>query len=340
MIYKWILVVLWLPLLAVGANPTYIVELTGDPVATHVVKESKRTGKKVAMDSEVARTRRDQIRVEQKEVQTAVEKLGAKVIGHTETVGNTLIVSMRDSLVDQVAALPGVKRVQKSRPVKMNLDHALPLHKVLQAWAATGGMATAGLGIKIGMIDTGIDITHPGMQDSTLQVPAGFPKVNTDSDTAFTNSKVIVARNYAKLFDPSDITAQDGNGHGTGTAMAAAGAPNTGPFGTITGVAPKAWLGAYKALGASGGGSSAAILKAIDDAVADGMDVINLSLNQQIPGPIANDPVITHLEAAAAAGVIITCSSGNGASVLSNGFDPSTVNSAGGAATAACGGGG
>jgi len=332
--HKWIFVVLWLPLLAAGANSRYIVELSGDPVATHVAKESKRTGKKVAIDSEVARTRRKDLDQEQKQARTALKDLGVEVLDSTQTTSNTLIVSMPDSLVDKVAALPGVKRVHKARPVKMNLDHALPLHHVPQAWAATGGMGAAGMGVKIGMIDTGIDIKQPGMQDSTLQVPDGFPKVNTDSDTAFTNSKVIVARNYAKLFDPSDITAQDGNGHGTGTAMAAAGAPNTGPFGTIVGVAPKAWLGAYKALGASGGGSSAAILKAIDDAVADGMDVINLSLNQQIPQPIASDPVIAALETAAAAGVIITSSAGNGASALSNGFDPSTVDSAGAAPSA------
>ena len=58
---------------------------------------------------------------------------------------------MPDNLVSQVAALPGVKRVRKARPVKLNLDHALPIHKVQQAWAAIGGMAKAGAGIKIGM---------------------------------------------------------------------------------------------------------------------------------------------------------------------------------------------
>ena len=55
-----------------------------------------------------------------------------------------------------------------------------------------------------------------------------------------------------RLFDTpeNDLSAQDDDGHGTGTAMAAAGAQNTGPFGTITGVAPKAWLGSYKVIGA------------------------------------------------------------------------------------------
>ena len=148
--HKWIFVVLWLPLLAAGANSRYIVELSGDPVATHVAKESKRTGKKVAMDSEVARTRRNDLDREQKQARTALKDLGVEVLDSTQTTSNTLIVSMPDSLVDKVAALPGVKRVHKARPVKMNLDHALPLHHVPQAWAATGGMGAAGMGVKIG----------------------------------------------------------------------------------------------------------------------------------------------------------------------------------------------
>src|SRR5437016_14035854 len=109
--YKWVLV-LWLPMLSAGADSQrYIVELSGDPVATHVAKESKRTGKKVAMDSEVARTRRNDLDREQKQARAALKDLGVEVLESTQTTSNTLIVSMPDSLVDKVAALPGVKRV-------------------------------------------------------------------------------------------------------------------------------------------------------------------------------------------------------------------------------------
>ena len=64
------------------------------------------------------------------------------MLDRTETVSNTLIVNMPDNLADKVRAIPGVKRVQKTRPVKLSLDHALPIHNVQQAWAALGGMAT------------------------------------------------------------------------------------------------------------------------------------------------------------------------------------------------------
>src|SRR5437016_1792967 len=133
------------------------------------------------------------------------------------------------------------------------LDHALPLHKVPDAWNMVG-IDNAGAGMKIGFIDTGIDAGHPGFQDSSLAIPDGFPRVNADSDVAYTNNKVIVARSYASLFskrDP-DPSARDHIGHGTATSMAAAGVTNAGPLATIAGVAPKAWLGSYKVFGSPG----------------------------------------------------------------------------------------
>ena len=78
--YKWLLV-LWLPIFAAGAeSERYIVELSGDPVAEHVAKERKRTGKHVAMDGDLARTRAKQLRNEQRQVRKALEDLGVKVL--------------------------------------------------------------------------------------------------------------------------------------------------------------------------------------------------------------------------------------------------------------------
>jgi minor extracellular serine protease Vpr len=305
----------------------YMVELSSPSVAEHIATQSHIAGKHISMDSEVARTRRQEIRREQKQLQTKLEGMGATVLDRTDTASNTLIVTMPDNLAGQVEALPGVKRVRKARPIKLSLDHSLPIHKVPQAWAAVGGMAKAGAGIKIGMIDSGIDITQPGLQDSTLRMPAGFPKTNADSDVAYTNTKVIVARSYAALFDTAenDLSAQDDDGHGTGTAMAAAGAPNTGPFGTITGVAPKAWLGAYKVIGAAGSGSDDVIVKALDDALADGMDVISMSINGSSVR-LADDILGEEVQRIATLGVIVVVSAGNDSGFV-NGNDLNTIRS-------------
>ena len=331
----WILL-FWLPLFAADAvSHRYVIELSGPSVAEHITNESRRTGRRIAIDSDVAKSRRQQLRDEQKQARTALEGLGIKILGATDTVSNTLIVDMPDSLVEQVAALPGVKRVRKAQVYKTHLDHALPLHHIPDAWAVVGGMANAGQGIKIGMIDSGIDITHPGMQDSTMQVPAGFPKVNANADTAFTNSKVIVARSYAALFITveDDLSARDVDGHGTLTAMTAAGAQNTGPFGTIVGVAPKAWLGAYKVNGASGQAGDDVIQMAIDDAVKDGMDVINLSLGGTARRLSDDSLLQVPLANATALGVVVVISAGND-SYWSRGWDPNTVQSPGTAPTA------
>jgi hypothetical protein len=195
------------------------------------------------------------------------------------------------------------------------------------------GLANAGASVKIAIIDTGIDLQHAGFQDPSLTVPSGFPRVNANSDLAYTNNKVIVARSYANLFenrDP-DTSARDRVGHGTGTAMAAAGVMNTGPLATISGVAPKAWLGSYKIFGTPGVNDSAndaALLKAIDDAVADGMDVINLSLGSLEAARPADDLEVQAIERASALGVTVVVVAGN------DGPNPDTIDSPGTAPSA------
>jgi hypothetical protein len=137
---------------------------------------------------------------------------------------------------------------------------------------------------------------------------------------------VIVARSYASLFSrrEPDPSARDHVGHGTAAAMAAAGGLNAGPLATISGVAPKAWLGSYKVFGSPGvndGASEAAILKAIDDAVADGMDVINLSLGSDLVTRLEDDALVQAVERASALGVLVVVAAGN------NGPDPGTIGS-------------
>ena len=85
------------------------------------------------------------------------------------------------------------------------------------------------------------------------------------------------------------------------------------PYGPITGVAPKAYIGNYKVLDASGG-TSDVVAKAIDDAVADGMDVLNISLGAYVTSYSDIDPNEVGQAAiarAAQAGVIVVVAAGN-----------------------------
>src|SRR5579863_7204901 len=305
----WVALVV-LPASWAGVVPDrYIVELTAAPAAERVAASGRRPSRSLLTQH------RSQVRAEQQSARLAIEQQGGQVLGSIDTVANALIVHMPASAVARLAQVPGVKRVHPVRQFRMLLDHAVIVTKVSDAWNAIG-LDRAGLGMKIGMIDSGIDITHPAFKDTSLTVPAGFPKVNQSSDTSFTNNKVIVARSYASLFaatDP-DTSARDESGHGTATAMAAAGELVSGPLATIRGVAPKAYLGSYKVFGSPGVNDTApedAILTAINDAVTDGMDVINLSLGDALAENLDQDVQATAIQQATSLGVIVVVAAGN-----------------------------
>jgi len=322
----WIFL-LSIPLFAGILPDRYIVELTGESAAQSIARTFPPNQRREALLGAPGIEARSRVRLEQAAVRTRLEQRGARILGFVDTVANALFVQMPAARVARLRSVPGVRRVLPERTYQLTLDHALPLHKVPQAWSL-GGAYPQGQGTKIGMIDTGIQITHPGFNDAGFQAPPGFPLVNAASDTVFTNQKVIVARSYVGkcLSADPDTSAQDDVGHGTGTAMTAAGVQNTGPLATITGVAPLAYLGNYKVFGSPGVNdetNSCAIDSAVDDAVNDGMDVINLSLGG-VPAPeVSIDPEVKVMENAISMGVIVVIAAGNA------GPDPNTIGSPG-----------
>ena len=180
-------------------------------------------------------------------------------------------------------------------------------------WGQT--LASAGNGIKIGIIDDGLDKTHPYFSARGYRMPPGFPK----GQKSLTSAKVIVARAFAprtpkwkyskRAFDPLN------SDHATHVAGIAAGNYRTqASGGRISGVAPKAYLGNYKVLTVPSGfglnGNSAEIVAGIEAAVRDGMDVINLSLGEAEIDP-SRDIVAAALDGAAAAGVVPVVAAGN-----------------------------
>jgi subtilisin family serine protease len=189
------------------------------------------------------------------------------------------------------------------------VNRAPTLVRATSLWGSS--LATAGQGMKIGIIDEGIDQRHPYFKPSGYSYPTGFPKGNS----AYTTPKVIVARAFPspsthwKYADtPFDPVYSD---HGTHVAGIAAGDVDTQTDqggAIVSGVAPKAYLGNYKALtiptsGVGLDGNSPEIAKAIDQAVADGMNVINLSIGEPEVEP-SRDIVVRALDNAAAAGVV------------------------------------
>jgi len=282
----------------------YVVELNGSPLGAEA-----RTRGKAALSGRIA-----QIHTEQTRVQALIEQNNGKVLSSVESLMNALLVKIPDGNAAALARLPGVKKVYPVHQYRMSLDHALPIHQVPEAWARIGGKDKAGAGIKIAILDTGVSPDHPAFQDPTLQPPPGFPQASKPANLALTNNKIIVARSYEDIYqetDPDD--ARDRNGHGTATSMCAAGVTNTGPLATITGVAPKAWIGGYKIVpGNTGSASGDVILKAMDDALADGMDVINLSFGSSFQFPDGPDLLPAEaVDRLTQYGVVMVVSAGN-----------------------------
>jgi subtilisin family serine protease len=257
----------------------------------------------------------------------AVSIPAARVHWHYGVALDGVSVVLPASDLTRLRALPGATvwptvtyHALRDAPASSAATQADPGPSLIGATALWGqNLATAGQGIKIGLVDDGIDQAHPYLDPSGFSYPAGFPKGNT----AYTTPKVIVARAFpspstrwryaARPFDPRYSF------HATHVAGIAAGDFDTptaaGGRSPISGVAPKAYLGNYKALTVPTAdygldGNSPEIAKAIDQAVADGMNVINLSIGEPEVAP-RRDIVVQALDNAAAAGVVPVVAAGN-----------------------------
>jgi subtilisin family serine protease len=251
--------------------------------------------------------------------------------------GVAVVLPVRD--VPRLGRLPGVRRVYSSVQYGPTLDRSVPAVKAPAIWGP--GLSTSGQGMKIAIIDDGVDQTHPFFNPAGYAMPAGFPK----GVASFTTAKVIVARvfrppsprsKFSNLpFDPQNSE------HGTHVAGIAAGNAGTqaaigGGRVTLSGVAPKAYIGNYRVLtvptisNVGLDGNSPEIAAGIEAAVRDGMNVINLSLGEPEVAS-GRDLVVRALQGAAAAGVVPVVAAGNdfgalgGGSVASPGSAPSAI---------------
>src|SRR5262249_14687425 len=135
-----------------------------------------------------------QIQAQQQSLKAELRKRSIPVTGSASTLVNAVFVRVPANrareLQTELQSTPGVQLVVYLPPLRRHLNGALDLVQASGAWSQIGGVGNAGAGIKIAIIDSGIAQNHPGMQDASLQAPAGFPV----GDKNFTNSKVIVAR--------------------------------------------------------------------------------------------------------------------------------------------------
>ncbi len=271
----------------------YAVLMEQAPVAASVKSRGE-------LRSAAAQQRRAAVTAQHETLKRTLQQRNIRMTGEVSLLGNAIFIRATEAEAVQLRSLPGVGGVIRMRRAKLNLERAKQTAQVNTTWGQLGGIDGAGDNVKIGIIDTGIDHAHPAFANTPLSMPAGFPKVNAQSDLAFTNNKIVVARSYVRQLaddgieegDPSsdgqiqftrpdDYSARDRNGHGTAMAMIAAGHQVNSPQGQIAGVAPGAWLGSYKVFGSPQVNDFAfedVIATAIEDAFDDGMDIAVLSL--------------------------------------------------------------
>ncbi|KAL0346893.1 UNVERIFIED_CONTAM: Subtilisin-like protease SBT2.5 [Sesamum calycinum] len=232
---------------------------------------------------------------------------------------------------------PGVKSVERDWKVRKLTTHTPQfLGLPTGVWPTGGGFDRAGEDIVIGFVDSGIYPHHPSFAthntDPYGPVPKYRGKCEVDPDTKrdFCNGKIVGAQHFAEAakaagaFNP-DIdfdSPLDGDGHGSHTAAIAAG--NNGvpvrlcgfEFGKASGMAPRARIAVYKALYRIFGGFVADVVAAIDQAVHDGVDILNLSVGPNSPPATTKttflNPFDATLLSAVKAGVFVVQAAGNG----------------------------
>ncbi|XP_042504164.1 subtilisin-like protease SBT2.5 [Macadamia integrifolia] len=232
---------------------------------------------------------------------------------------------------------PGVKSVERDWKVRRLTTHTPQfLGLPTGVWPTGGGYDRAGEDIVIGFVDSGIYPEHPSFSMHNSEpygpVPHYRGKCEVDANTKqnFCNGKIVGAQHFAAAaiaagaFNPAIDFASplDGDGHGSHTAAIAAG--NNGipvrmhgyEFGRASGMAPRARIAVYKALYRIFGGFVSDVVAAIEEAVQDGVDILNLSVGANSPPATTRitflNPFDAALLSAVKAGVFVVQAAGNG----------------------------
>ena len=325
---------------------TYIVRLAGSPVIAYDGGIDDLKATKPAKGEKIDPKSHDVVRYASYLDFThskALEQVGAekKLYDYRYTF-NGFAAELTAAQADKLEALDNVLSVEKDAMGHIDTSSTpefMGLTGPNGAWSQLGGVGAAGENVIIGVVDTGINAVHPSFSDRTgtgpngqagkldyQQIPGWHGKCTPGEgfNASNCNQKLIGAQYFYEGFGVEDIaerdflSPRDYNGHGSHTASTAGGnngiqaTGDAAPFGKISGMAPRARIAAYKVCwedAGDGGCANSDSVAAIDQAVADGVDVINFSIS----GTSTNflDAVEVAFLFAADAGVFVASSAGN-----------------------------
>jgi subtilisin family serine protease len=320
----------------------YLVQFDGAPLATYTGGVAGIAGTKPAAGGKLDRKAwnynayRDHIRAQRTDVLRKAKVDGKQAVAQYDTVVNGVALKLTGAEVAKLSGTPGVRKVWKQEYFKIETADTptfLGLAGAGGAWQRQfGGQSRAGEGVIVGVLDTGITPENPSF--------AALPEPRPDADIIAAkwngecvageeapvtcNNKLLGARFYnfggTEIIDEEFVSPRDFDGHGSHTTSTAAGNGNVAavvngdPVGTISGMAPAARVAAYKICWelpdfstANCGGLET--IAALDDATADGVDVVNYSIGGS--SSTLTDLVNLGFLNAAAAGVFVATSAGN-----------------------------
>lgn len=249
-----------------------------------------------------------------------------QVTNSYEKVFNGAAVSIPANKIEELSKIPMIKSIYsdcevKIKPIKAEanlsgnskLISSVPLKNIDKLHEE----GIKGKNIKIGILDTGIDYSHPAIKDV---YKGGYDFIDKDDDpmeTTYEQWKNSKAPEYDEKGENTYYTT-----HGTHVAgiIAGQGIEGNSNLGVL-GVAPEAEIYVYRVLGPYGIGTMESIISGVEKAVEDGMDILNLSLGIDVNDPLY--PTSIAINNAINLGVMVVAASGN------NGSEPYTISTPG-----------
>lgn len=310
---------------------TYIVQVAGEPLATYAGDvpglSATRPGrsKKLNTTTAAAQAYSAHLAVRQRDVLSTV---GASATAHHTVVFNGATAALTAQQAAKLVGSADVVALTKDTLRQVTTNESPAFLGMPELWSQAGGQSKAGSGVVVGVLDTGIWPENASFAPNGTPVPSdwrGTCQAGTKFPKTTCNNKIIGARYYVDGFGRKNlaksefISPRDGDGHGSHTASTAAGnavedvVVESTRFGDISGMAPGAKIAAYKVCWTgkvADGCMTSDMVEAIDDAVADGVDVINFSIGSGTESPVYDPTEIGFLNAAAV-GVFVAASAGN-----------------------------
>jgi subtilisin family serine protease len=299
------------------------VRLDQQSVAELNINSVKQTGELASPDAQ--KTQAARVTAQQNAIRSTLESYGGRVIASHRVSDNGLHVVLPYSKLNAVRGLAGVRSVIPVATQKLDNIDSVPWIGATKVWQS---LNITGKGVKVGVIDTGIDYTHANFGGSGSVADFNANNPNVIEPGSFPTAKVVggydfAGANYdaassAHLVPVPDSDPIDHSGHGSHVAGTIGGIGVPGIIGP--GVAPDVSLYALKVFGDNGGSTgltSEAIEWAMDPNgdgdMSDHLDVINMSLGSSF-GDV-NDPSAVSAANAAALGIIVVASAGNSGAV-------------------------